>query len=130
MTDVEDQDASELGELSEAEEQSPEDSFVDILTGEVVKSTQKKLLVQKVLRQLIESYGFDRNDLEVGYRPRIKGQGNKTFDIAIFHPGTEHTNENIQHIVVCQPQKQHDKLRSLTEADSDLEKLRQLLYLA
>ena len=42
MTDVEDQGSNEIEETSEAEEQPPEDSFVDILTGEVVKSTQKR----------------------------------------------------------------------------------------
>ena len=47
--------------------------FVDILTGKKEKISPKKLLVQKVLRQLIESYGFDRDDIEVDYRHGIKG---------------------------------------------------------
>jgi len=87
------------------------------------------LLVQKTLRLLIESYGFDRNDLEVNYHPRIEGHMRKRVDIAIFRPGTEHTNENLQRIIVCKHQSSRNKLRSFEEADSDLQGLRELLEL-
>ncbi len=72
------------------EENEPDNFFIDILTGNKESSSAKKLLVQKVLRQLIESYGFDRNDLEMNYNPRLAGQGRKRIDIAIFHPDAEH----------------------------------------
>ena len=58
-----------------AEDSGPDNFFIDILTGNKESASAKKLLVQKVLRQLIESYGFDRDDLEVNYSPRIKGEG-------------------------------------------------------
>ena len=112
-----------------AEESGPDNFFIDILTGNKKKISPKKLLVQKVLRQLIESYGFDRNDLEVSYNPKITGQGRKRIDIAIFRPDAEHTNENLQRIVVCRTQKKRDKLRSVAEADADLRQLRELLEL-
>ena len=67
-------------------ENGPDNFFIDILTGNKESASPKKLLVQKVLRQLIESYGFDRNDLEVNYNPQIAGQGRKRIDIAIFRP--------------------------------------------
>ena len=76
-----------------AEDSGPDNFFIDILTGNKESASPKKLLVQKVVRQLIESYGFDRNDLEVNYSPRIKGKGNKKIDIAIFRSHAEHTNQ-------------------------------------
>jgi type I restriction enzyme M protein len=129
VSDIEDHNLSNVEESLENEVEAAEGAFIDILTGDRVKSSPKKLLVQKVLRQLIDSYGFDRNDLEASYRPRIRGKGNKVFDIGIFRPGTEHTNDNIQRIVVCQHQKQPDKLRSISEAEPDLRKLKELMEL-
>jgi len=112
-----------------AEESGPDNFFIDILTGNKESASAKKLLVQKVLRQLIESYGFDRNDLEVNYNPQIPGQGRKRIDIAIFRPDTEHNNDNLQRIIVCKTQKKRDKLRSIAEADADLRELKELLEL-
>lgn len=112
-----------------AEESGPDNFFIDILTGNKESASAKKLLVQKVLRQLIESYGFDRNDIELNYNPQIPGQGRKRIDIAIFHPDAEHTNENLQRIIVCKNQKKRDKLRSIAEADIDLRELKELLEL-
>ena len=85
--------------------------------------------MQKVLRQLIESYGFDRNDLEADYKHRIRGGRPAKIDIAIFRPGAEHTNDNLQRIIVCKPQKKRDKLRSLAEAEPDVRELKELLEL-
>lgn len=129
MSEIEGHRQSNVEESPEDEAEAPDDAFIDILTGESVKSSPKKLLVQKTLRQLIDSYGFDRNDLQTSYRPRIKGKGNTVFDIGIFRPGTEHTNDNIQRIVVCQHQKQPDRLRSTSEAEPDLKKLKELMEL-
>lgn len=112
-----------------AEENVPGDFFVDILTGNRESTSPKKLLMQKVLRKLIESYGFDRNDLETNYYPQIPGKGRKRIDIAIFHPGGDHNNDNVQRIVVCKTQKKRDKLRSVVEAETDLRELRELLEL-
>ena len=112
-----------------AEESGPDNFLIDILTGNKESASAKKLLVQKVLRQLIESYGFDRDDLEVNYNPQIPGQGRKRIDIAIFRPDAEHNNDNLQRIIVCKTQKKRDKLRSIAEADADLRELKELLEL-
>jgi type I restriction enzyme M protein len=111
----------------EGEEGGSDSFFIDILTGNKESPSPKKLLVQKVLRQLIESYGFDRNDLEVNYNPQIPGQGRKRIDVAIFRPNTEHSNDNLQRIIVCKSQKKSENLRSLADADSDLRELKELL---
>lgn len=112
-----------------AEDNGPDNFFIDLLTGNKESTSPKKLLIQKVLRQLIESYGFDRNDLTVNYNPQIPGHGRKRIDIAIFRPGAEHTNDNLQRIIVCRPQRKRDKLRSISEADADLRELKELLEL-
>lgn len=111
------------------EENGPDNFFIDILTGNKESVSPKKLLVQKVLRQLIESYGFDRGDIKPDYKHGIKGGKPAKIDIAIFRPGTEHNNDNLQRIIVCKPQKKRDKLRSLGEAEADLRELKELLEL-
>jgi type I restriction enzyme M protein len=113
----------------DAEDSGPDAFFIDILTGNKEKPSDKKLLVQKVLRQLIESYGFDRRDIAVNYRHRIKGGKPASIDIAIFRPDAEHENDNLQRVIVCKTQKKRDKLRSVDEAKADLEPLKQLLEL-
>lgn len=112
-----------------AEDNGPDNFFIDILTGNKESASPKKLLIQKVLRQLIESYGFDRSDLTVNYNPQIPGHGRKRIDIAIFRSDAEHTNDNLQRIIVCRTQRKRDKLRSITEADADLRELKELLEL-
>lgn len=113
----------------DANEGGPENFFIDILTGNKESASPKKLLVQKILRQLIEGYGFDRHDVELNYKPRIPGHGRKQIDIAIFRPDAEHTNEYLQRIIVCKTQRKRDKLRSLAEAEPDLRELKDLLEL-
>jgi len=117
----------------EVEDQYPDEFYVDIMTGEFIKKPSdklsKKLLIQKVLTRLIKEYGFDRNDIEVGYRPRIAGTGNQVVDIAIFESVRQHTNNYIRRVVICEKQALREKLRSLDEARSDCEKLFKLMGL-
>ena len=127
-----------MNDLNDNDIETPQDTsddgvsdnfFVDILTGKKEKISPKKLLVQKVLRQLIESYGFDRDDIEVDYRHGIKGGKPTKIDIVIFRPDADHTNDTLQRIIVCKPQKKRDKLRSIAEAETDLRVLKDLLEL-
>lgn len=127
-----DQDDDFIDE-EEVEDQQPDEFYVDIMTGDLVKKPSdklsKKLLIQKVLTRLIKEYGFDRNDIEVGYRPRIAGMGNQVVDIAIFESGKPHTNETIRRLVICEKQALRDKLRSMDEARSNCDKLIKLMGL-
>lgn len=131
---------SELEDLEPAQENQAEaengqgqdtepDTLIDILTGEPIPLNKKNKLVQSVLRQLIETYGFDRNDLRMGYRLTTAGKRQKTVDIAILRRGTEAVDENVERVVVCVTQKKRDKLRSLDEADPDLQVLREKMQL-
>lgn len=123
------QEVIELAAETGEEENTPENFFVDILTGNKESTSAKKLLVQKVLRQLIEGYGFSRSDLETDYKPRIQGHGRKHIDIAVFQPDAEHTNENLQRIIICVSQKNRDKLRTYAEAEADVQALQDLMEL-
>lgn len=65
-----------------AAQEASADALIDLLTGRAVRSTPRNRLVQKVLRQLIETCGFDRSpdgeelvfDDEVVERVRIGAQ--------------------------------------------------------
>ena len=65
----------------------------------------------------------------MGFNPKIPGQGRKTVDIAVFRPGTEHSSDTLQRIIICKTQKKRDKLRSLAEAEPDLRNLKELMAL-
>jgi type I restriction enzyme M protein len=114
-------DEDEAGDESEA--------LIDILSGQPITASAKNRLVQRVLRQLLESYGFDRADIKVGYRLTAAGKRQKSVDIAILRHGMEARDENIERIVMCQPQKIREKLRNAEEAAGDLRKLHEKLEL-
>ena len=117
MNDLED----DLNPVPQVEgEEEPENFFVDILTGKKESPSAKKLLVQKILHQLIESYGFARLDLDTNYNPQIESNRRRRIDIAIFRPAADHTNDNLQRVVVCKPQKKREKLRSTRASNSRL----------
>lgn len=124
-----DQDALLDEPVEEAGDQAaePDDFLIDLLSGNKEKASSKRKLVQRVLRLLIDSYGFDRADLETDYRHGVKGCKPAKIDVAVFRPNTEHVNANLQRVVVCQPQKKRDKLRSFEEAKSDLAPLEALM---
>jgi type I restriction enzyme M protein len=113
----------------ETDEESGAATLIDLLTGEEIAASPKNRLVQKVLRQLIESYGFDRKDLRTGYRFTTQGRRGKSVDVAIMRHGQDPKDENVERIVVCETQKAREKLRSAQEAAGDLRKLHEKLEL-
>lgn len=117
------------GEDETDEESGGADSLIDILTGEPIAASAKNRLMQKVLRQLIGSYGFDRKDIKVGYRLSAKGKRQQSVDIAILRHDAEACDENVERVVVCENQKAREKLRSPREAAADLRKLHKKLEL-
>ena len=67
-------------ENNDAAQDAGAESLIDLLSGAAIRSTPKNRLVQKVLRQLIETYGFDRSTIRTGYRPTAKGKRKATDD--------------------------------------------------
>lgn len=119
--DIDEQLDDEANDQEEGDGES--DVLIDILTGQPISASPKNRLIQKIVRQLLESYGFDRDDIKVGYRLTTAGKRQKSIDVAIVRHGLEARDENIERIIVCQPQKVRDKLRGAEEAAADLRKL-------
>jgi type I restriction enzyme M protein len=128
MSDEDDQ-GLEQGDASEEESGNGPDTLVHVLSGEEVSATPKNRLVQKTLRQLLESYGFDRKDLRAPYQLTTAGKRQKRVDIAILRHGTDPNDENVERIVICDPQKRREKLRTREEAAPDLRKLEEKMAL-
>lgn len=112
------------------------DTLFDVLSGEAIPASPKNALIQKVLRQLVGSYGFRREDIRVGYRLTTRGKRSKTVDIAILRhghqdarDGQEVRDEHVERVIVCRKQKPREKLRSPQEAAADLRKLHEKLEL-
>ena len=105
------------------------ETLIDLLTGAAIRPTPKNRLVQKVLRQLIETYGFDRSNIRTGYRPTPEGKRSAAVDIVIFRDGQEPADDAVERVIVCQTQKPREKLRSPQEAAPDLQKLKDKLEL-
>jgi type I restriction enzyme M protein len=116
-------------DIDEQEAEGGSEALFDILSNEPIPASAKNRLVQKVVRQLLESYGFDRGDIKVGYRLTTAGKRQKSADIAIVRHGLEPRDENIERVIVCQPQKMREKLRSADEAAADLRSLQEKLEL-
>ena len=114
---------------NDADEPSGTETLIHVLTGAQVPPTPKNRLVQQVLRQLIETYGFDRADIRAGYRPTTRGKRQQKVDIVILRHGEEALDEHVERVIVCQPQKPREKLRSPGEATADLRKLQTKLEL-
>ena len=111
------------------QESTSPDTLFDVLTGETIPASSKNTLIQKVLRQLVGSYGFRREDIRSGYRLTARGKRSKTVDIAILRHGQDARDEHVERVIVCRNQKPREKLRSPREAVTDLRTLHQKLDL-
>ena len=108
---------------NDAEESGGPETLIDVLTGANVRATPKNRLVQQVLRQLIETYGFDRRDIRTDYHPTTKGKRQQKVDVIILRRGQQAVDEHVERAIVCQSQKPREKLRSPRDAAADLRKL-------
>ena len=61
--------------------------------------TPEEHVRQRVARSLLEEYGYEREDLHCEFPIKMGSGKRKRVDIAIFHAGTEHRQENIFIIV-------------------------------
>ncbi|MBJ7900274.1 MAG: hypothetical protein GC158_10225 [Cyanobacteria bacterium RI_101] len=63
------------------------------------KDTPEEHVRQRVARSLVEEYEYEREDLHCEFPIKMGSGKRKRVDIAIFHAGTEHRQENIFIIV-------------------------------
>ena len=77
-----------------------EGKILDYITGQPVKDSPKEQVRQRIARALFHEYGISVEDMEPDFKMKVDGR-RKKIDIAIFKPGTEHTVENLERIVIC-----------------------------
>jgi len=103
-----------------------EGKILDYATGKPVKENPKELVRQRIERALFHEYGISVDDMEPDFKLRVDRRLKK-IDIAIFSPGSEHVEENLKRIVICQKEpvirKGAFKMRDHEQADREFDLL-------
>ncbi len=117
-----------------ADDQLPEDVIIDLITGDAVKETEKEKVRQELIRGLWREYRIPLADMARDFPvPTLTEEGRRRIrraDIAIFRPGTAHTADNVQRVVICKPRPKNGKvtkIRTHEQARRDLEELEVLM---
>lgn len=92
-----------------------------VVTGKLRDDTPEENVRQRIARSLMEHYGYDRTDIEIELTVNL-GRSRKRVDIAIFHPRTDHKQENVKIIVECK----REEVRP-TDRDNGVEQLKSYL---
>ena len=71
-----------------------------VITDKLRRGTPEENVRQRVARSLVDEYGYSRDDIEVGFSVYM-GRRRKAVDLAIFPPGTDHSQQNINIIIEC-----------------------------
>lgn len=112
---------------SQTENILPEGYLRDYITDKLIKETKKELVRQRIARALIHEYGFSPLDMELDYSIG----GRKKIDIAIFHPGKDHSNDNLSRAVVCRQESNNgrnvNRIRDYDQAEADLDDLKKIM---
>lgn len=80
----------------------PEGFVIDYLTGKKFKDTPEEYVRQNIEKALIKQYRYVPNDCHPEFRIKMGGAKPRV-DIAIFRPGTKHSQENA--IVIIETKK-------------------------
>ncbi len=135
------QTSLEFDELAETENPSVspdslgEDDIIDYISNRVVKLRGNEEVRQRIARALFHEYGIAVEDMERDFKIPVQIQGarkvSKKADIAIFKPGSVHSLENLQRVVICKPlpkpSKTVTKIRTHEQAKQDIQDLEVLL---
>ena len=83
-----------------------DDELICVLTGEKKKANAKELMLQSVILQMNEEYGFEMSDMKRDYAFSYQDEEDKkkraTVDLAIFRAGAAKEPENLERIcIVC-----------------------------
>lgn len=108
--------------------------LVDFLTDKPIKDTPKEQVRQRIARVLFHEYQFAPEDMQLDFPVKVqteKGRRAKKVDIAIFAPGSEHTEGNLRRVVVCNKEPKRGKnvvkLRTYDQMKSEMSDLHDLL---
>ena len=91
------------------EEALGEDQLICVLTGNVVKATQKELNLQSVIEMLNEEYGFELRDMERDWSVAFEDEDGKSkrmkLDLAVFEQDADHEQDNLIRAVIVNDEK-------------------------
>ena len=91
------------------EEALGEDQLICVLTGNVVKATQKELNLQSVIEMLNEEYGFEIRDMERDWSVAFEDEDGKSkrmkLDLAVFEQDADHEQDNLIRAVIVNDEK-------------------------
>ena len=107
---------ADLAETEQAPENAIEEGRVfDYITGNPVKDTDKEHVRQRIARAIIHEYGIAAEDMEPDYKIKVGGR-NKKIDIAVFRPGTPHSDENLFRAVAIEKEPKVRRQRRISHA--------------
>jgi len=105
--------------------------IIDIITGEKeVKDTPREQVRQLIAKALHEQYNIPYEDMQADVAVRLPEKRRILIDIAVFHHGKLHINENLSRAVFCRPTPQigrNTRLRSPEEMGRELDDLKSVL---
>ncbi|MBT7161604.1 MAG: restriction endonuclease subunit M, partial [Victivallales bacterium] len=112
-----------------------EGMLLDYITGKPKKENPKELVRQRIARALFHEYGISPDDIKPDYSIATEVDGKtrrKRVSLAVFHPGAEHSDENLGRVVVCQAEPKNGKkgafkMRDHTQAEKDLQELKNFM---
>ena len=106
-------------------------SIIDCITGDKpLKDTPKEQVRQFIAHALKNQYHIDYEDMQADFVVG-SGKSRRVVDIAIFHPGRDHSVGNLSRAVICRPMptvgRNSTRLRDPHEAEKDLSILSEIM---
>lgn len=98
-----------------------DDELICVLTGDKKKANAKEEMLQSVILQMNEEYGFEMDDMKRDYTFSYEDEEGKkkrmTVDLAIFRAGAAKETENLERIcIVCDTKVKSTDVRKGVEA--------------
>ena len=98
-----------------------DDELICVLTGDKKKANAKEEMLQSVILQMNEEYGFEMDDMKRDYAFSYEDEEGKkkrmTVDLAIFRAGAAKETENLERIcIVCDTKVKSTDVRKGVEA--------------
>jgi len=104
--------------------------ILDVISGEKRKETTKEVVRQRIAWALFREDGISFDDMASDFPVVIDGRRRK-IDIAIFHEGKPHTDQQISRVVVCRPEpvigRTVVRIRDHQQAEKDLDELKEIM---
>lgn len=86
-----------------------DDELICVLTGNKKKANAKELMLQSIILQMNEEYGFEMSDMKRDYTFSFQDEEDKrkrvSVDLAIFRAGAAKEPENLERIALFVIQK-------------------------